>query len=60
MTTCTRNTTHDPDFKYPDHVISKNILNRKLQGPAPNSEGSKNVTPFVTTYCPNIDKKTLM
>ena len=46
--------------KYPEHVISKNIFNAKLQGPARNPERSKNIIPFVTTYYPNIDNKSLM
>ena len=48
------------EFKFPEHVTSKSIFNAKLQGPAPNHERSKNVTPFVTTYYPNIDNKSLM
>ena len=45
------------DCKYSEHVISKSILNTKFQGPASNPERSKNVIPFVTIYCPNIDNK---
>ena len=48
------------DCKYPTHVISKSIFNAKLQGPAPNLGKNKNVIPFVTTYHPNIDNKSLM
>ena len=48
------------ECKYPEHVISKSIFNAKLQGPAPNPERSKNVIPFVTSYYPNIDNKSLM
>ena len=48
------------ECKYPEHVISKSIFNAKLQGPVPNPERSKNVIPFVTTYYPNIDSKSLM
>ena len=48
------------ECKYPEHVISKSIFNAELQGPAPNSERSKNVILFVTTYYPNIDNKSLM
>ena len=48
------------ECKYPEHVISKSIFNAKLQGPALNPERSKNVVPFVATYYPNIDNKSLM
>ena len=48
------------ECKYPEHVISKSIFNAKLQGPAPNPERSKKAVAFVTTYYPNIDKKSLM
>ena len=44
----------------PKHVISKSIFNAKLQGPAPNPNKDKNVIPFVTTYYPKIDNKSLM
>ena len=46
--------------KYPKHVISKSIFNAKLQGPAVNPKRSKNFIPFVTTYYPDIDNKSLM
>ena len=46
--------------KYPEHVISKSIFNAKLQDPAPNPARSKNIIPFVITYCLNIDNKSLM
>ena len=48
------------ECKYPEHLISKSIFNAKLQGPALNPERSKNVIPFVTTYYPNIDNKSLI
>ena len=48
------------ECKHPEHAISKIIFNAKLQGPAPNPERSKNVIPFVTTYYPNIDNKSLI
>ena len=48
------------ECKYAEHVISKSIFNTKLQGPAPNLERIRNVIPFVTTYYPNINNKSLM
>ena len=48
------------ECKYPEHLISKSIFNAKLQGSALNPERSKNVIPFVTTYYPNIDNKSLI
>ena len=48
------------DCKYPEPVISKSIFNVKLQCLAPNPERNKNVLPFVTTYYPNSDNKSLM
>ena len=48
------------ECKYPEHVISKSIFSAILQGPAPNPERSKKVIPFVATYYPNIDNKSLM
>ena len=48
------------ECRYPEYVISKSIFNAKLQGPAANSERSRNVIPFVTTCYPNIDNKSLM
>ena len=48
------------DCKYPEHVIGESNFNAKLQVSVPNRERSKNVIPFVTTYYPNIDKKSLM
>ena len=48
------------ECKYPEHVISKNIFNAKLQGPTPIPERSRNVIPIVTTYYPNIDNKSLL
>ena len=48
------------ECKHPEHAISKIIFNAKLRGPAPNPERSKNVIPFVTTYSPNIDNKSLI
>ena len=48
------------ECKYLEHVISKSIFNAKLQGPAPNPDRSKSVIPFVTTYYPNIDNKSLI
>ena len=47
------------ECKHPEHVISKNIFNAKLQSTALNPERSKNVILFVTTYYPNIDNKSL-
>ena len=49
------------DCKYPEHIISKSIFNARLQGPAPNPEQKNNsIIPFVTTYYPNVDNRSLM
>ena len=47
------------DCKYPEHVISKSFFNAKIQGPAPSPKRSKNVIPFVATYYPSVDNKSL-
>ena len=43
-----------------EHVLSKSIFSAKLQGPVLNSRRNKNAIPFVTTYYPHINDKSLM
>ena len=44
---------------YPDNIINKAFHNAKLQGPAPYKNKNNNI-PFVSTFYPNIDNKSLV
>ena len=47
-------------FGYPESVIDKSFSNAKLQGPESKPANYKNILPFLSTYCSNFDKRSMV